>query len=157
MQFFREEFGWLDLIVLFVESFWRPDFVETCRNLTSQLWKQRIMWSVPRKRSMCEVRFLTHWSMLCLFSCFWIYFSLFVARWIWFGSLVLCAVIFLATSASRPRADVAYCIHALARRIAKTHNWTVMSKRKSEQSSVRNIASADFVTFASLFTCFWSD
>lgn len=35
------------------------------------------------------------------------------------------AGIFLATSASRPRADVAYCIHALARRIAKTHNWTV--------------------------------
>ncbi|KAG5531575.1 hypothetical protein RHGRI_026252 [Rhododendron griersonianum] len=30
-----------------------------------------------------------------------------------------------ATSAIRPRADVAYCIHALARRLAKTHNWTV--------------------------------
>ncbi|KAE9450918.1 hypothetical protein C3L33_17182, partial [Rhododendron williamsianum] len=29
-----------------------------------------------------------------------------------------------ATSAIRPRADVAYCIHALARRLAKTHNWT---------------------------------
>lgn len=37
-------------------------------------------------------------------------------------------MIFLATSASRPRADVAYCIHALARRIAKTHNWTVALK-----------------------------
>jgi hypothetical protein len=35
--------------------------------------------------------------------------------------------IFFATSASRPRADVAYCINALARRIAKTHNWTVKS------------------------------
>ncbi|KAF3794566.1 putative clathrin assembly protein [Nymphaea thermarum] len=36
--------------------------------------------------------------------------------------------IFAATSISRPRADVAYCIHALARRLAKTHNWTVALK-----------------------------
>eukprot|EP00250_Pteridium_aquilinum_P013227 c21214_g1_i1 orf=237-1928(+) len=36
--------------------------------------------------------------------------------------------IFMATSASRPRADVAYCINALARRISKTHNWTVALK-----------------------------
>ncbi|XP_031476745.1 putative clathrin assembly protein At2g01600 [Nymphaea colorata] len=33
-----------------------------------------------------------------------------------------------ATSTLRPRADVAYCIHALARRLAKTHNWTVALK-----------------------------
>eukprot|EP01018_Ginkgo_biloba_P007328 Gb_24032 [translate_table: standard] len=36
--------------------------------------------------------------------------------------------IFAATSAARPRADVAYCIHALARRLAKTHNWAVALK-----------------------------
>ncbi|XP_009401365.2 putative clathrin assembly protein At5g35200 [Musa acuminata AAA Group] len=36
--------------------------------------------------------------------------------------------IFFAISASRPRADVAYCIHALARRLAKTHNWAVALK-----------------------------
>ncbi|KAA3483076.1 ENTH/ANTH/VHS superfamily protein [Gossypium australe] len=36
--------------------------------------------------------------------------------------------IFIATSAIRPRADVAYCIHALGRRLAKTHNWTVALK-----------------------------
>ncbi|KAH0459274.1 hypothetical protein IEQ34_012088 [Dendrobium chrysotoxum] len=36
--------------------------------------------------------------------------------------------IFLAISAARPRADVAYCIHALARRLAKTHNWAVALK-----------------------------
>lgn len=36
--------------------------------------------------------------------------------------------IFAATSAARPRADVAYCIHALSRRISKTHNWTVALK-----------------------------
>ncbi|KAL3501912.1 hypothetical protein ACH5RR_036361 [Cinchona calisaya] len=36
--------------------------------------------------------------------------------------------ILIATSAVRPRADVAYCIHALARRLAKTHNWTVALK-----------------------------
>ncbi|KAI3910370.1 hypothetical protein MKX01_034764 [Papaver californicum] len=32
------------------------------------------------------------------------------------------------TSVVRPRADVAYCIHALSRRLAKTHNWTVALK-----------------------------
>ncbi|CAI9761943.1 unnamed protein product [Fraxinus pennsylvanica] len=36
--------------------------------------------------------------------------------------------ILASTSAIRPRADVAYCIHALARRLAKTHNWTVALK-----------------------------
>ncbi|KAG1347116.1 putative clathrin assembly protein [Cocos nucifera] len=36
--------------------------------------------------------------------------------------------ILAATSIARPRADVAYCIHALARRLAKTHNWTVALK-----------------------------
>ncbi|KAF5748030.1 clathrin assembly family protein [Tripterygium wilfordii] len=36
--------------------------------------------------------------------------------------------ILLTTSAVRPRADVAYCIHALSRRLAKTHNWTVALK-----------------------------
>uniref|UniRef100_A0A5B7AMD2 ENTH domain-containing protein n=1 Tax=Davidia involucrata TaxID=16924 RepID=A0A5B7AMD2_DAVIN len=36
--------------------------------------------------------------------------------------------IFFATSVARPRADVAYCIHALARRLAKTRNWTVAIK-----------------------------
>ncbi|KAL0463464.1 UNVERIFIED_CONTAM: putative clathrin assembly protein [Sesamum latifolium] len=36
--------------------------------------------------------------------------------------------ILVATSAMRPRADVAYCIHALTRRLAKTHNWTVALK-----------------------------
>ncbi|KAH0970275.1 hypothetical protein GBA52_022431 [Prunus armeniaca] len=36
--------------------------------------------------------------------------------------------IFSAVSATRPRADVAYCIHALARRLSKTHNWAVALK-----------------------------
>eukprot|EP00850_Spirogloea_muscicola_P004161 SM000017S02901 [mRNA] locus=s17:991946:997058:+ [translate_table: standard] len=36
--------------------------------------------------------------------------------------------IFAATSAARPRADVAYCIHALAKRLSKTQNWTVALK-----------------------------
>jgi hypothetical protein len=35
------------------------------------------------------------------------------------------AEIVAATSIARPRADVAYCIHALARRLAKTRNWIV--------------------------------
>ncbi|KAL3003121.1 hypothetical protein AAZX31_08G092600 [Glycine max] len=36
--------------------------------------------------------------------------------------------ILFATSAVRPRADVAYCIHALSRRLTKTRNWTVALK-----------------------------
>ncbi|KAK8916907.1 putative clathrin assembly protein [Platanthera zijinensis] len=36
--------------------------------------------------------------------------------------------IFLATSAVRPRADIAYCIYALAKRLSKTHNWVVAVK-----------------------------
>ncbi|CAH9076152.1 unnamed protein product [Cuscuta epithymum] len=36
--------------------------------------------------------------------------------------------IFAAISATRPRADVAYCINALARRLSKTHNWAVALK-----------------------------
>lgn len=34
--------------------------------------------------------------------------------------------IFVATSMIRPREDVAYCIHVLSRRLAKTRNWTVL-------------------------------
>ncbi|KAL7149538.1 hypothetical protein ABFS83_05G047900 [Erythranthe nasuta] len=41
---------------------------------------------------------------------------------------MLLAEILVATSSIRPRADVRYCIHALARRLAKTHNWTVALK-----------------------------
>lgn len=40
-------------------------------------------------------------------------------------SAFLFSAIFAAISATRPRADVAYCIHALARRLSKTHNWAV--------------------------------
>eukprot|EP00245_Coleochaete_scutata_P003739 TRINITY_DN155_c0_g2_i1.p1 TRINITY_DN155_c0_g2~~TRINITY_DN155_c0_g2_i1.p1 ORF type:complete len:584 (+),score=126.50 TRINITY_DN155_c0_g2_i1:201-1952(+) len=36
--------------------------------------------------------------------------------------------IFAATQQSRPRADVAYTMHALAKRLQKTHNWAVALK-----------------------------
>lgn len=36
--------------------------------------------------------------------------------------------IFAYTSATRPRADVAYCIHALAKRLGKTGDWVVALK-----------------------------
>lgn len=39
----------------------------------------------------------------------------------------LFAEILAAISANRPRADVAYCIHALWRRLSKTRNWIVWS------------------------------
>jgi hypothetical protein len=35
------------------------------------------------------------------------------------------AAILAATSAARPRADVAYLINAIAKRLSKTHNWSV--------------------------------
>ncbi|KDO73480.1 hypothetical protein CISIN_1g009078mg [Citrus sinensis] len=34
--------------------------------------------------------------------------------------------VFASISATRPRADVAYCIHALAKRLSKTHNWVAL-------------------------------
>ncbi|KAL5994603.1 hypothetical protein ACLOJK_024656 [Asimina triloba] len=42
--------------------------------------------------------------------------------------------ILAATSVTRPRADVAYCIHALSRRLAKTHNWTGRSRTRDLNS-----------------------
>ncbi|XP_057731962.1 putative clathrin assembly protein At5g57200 [Arachis stenosperma] len=36
--------------------------------------------------------------------------------------------IFYATAAHQPRADVAYCIHTLAKRLSKTRNWIVAIK-----------------------------
>ncbi|KAI7980029.1 putative clathrin assembly protein [Camellia lanceoleosa] len=39
--------------------------------------------------------------------------------------------IFAAILATRPRADIAYCIHALATQLSKTHNNCVMCSRKS--------------------------
>lgn len=36
--------------------------------------------------------------------------------------------ILTATSAVRPRADLAYCMYTLAKRLAKTHNWVVALK-----------------------------
>ncbi|KAG4980272.1 hypothetical protein JHK85_034230 [Glycine max] len=36
--------------------------------------------------------------------------------------------IFYATSSHQPRADVAYCIHTLAKRLSKTRNWIVAIK-----------------------------
>lgn len=38
------------------------------------------------------------------------------------------ARIIVATSITSPRADVAYCIHALSRRLSKTRNWIVVVK-----------------------------
>jgi len=46
--------------------------------------------------------------------------------------LFLYAAIFAAVSATRPRADVAYCIHALARRLSRTHNWAVCASASLE-------------------------
>jgi len=43
-----------------------------------------------------------------------------------FVSSVVVSEIFAATSVTRARADVAYCIHALSRRLHKTRNWTVL-------------------------------
>ncbi|XP_038693233.1 uncharacterized protein LOC119991100 isoform X1 [Tripterygium wilfordii] len=39
------------------------------------------------------------------------------------------SAIYAALLATRPHADVAYCIHALARRLSKTHNWELLCFR----------------------------
>ncbi|KAK9102057.1 hypothetical protein Sjap_019311 [Stephania japonica] len=65
-------------------------------------------------------------------SLFW----LFLSQMVHFGIHVIFLyalhltlfTIFAAISATRPRADVAYCIHSLARRLSKTHNWAVALK-----------------------------
>ncbi|KAL5974147.1 hypothetical protein ACLOJK_030810 [Asimina triloba] len=51
------------------------------------------------------------------------------------NSYILFGKIFGATSVARPRADVAYCIHALSRRLAKTHNWIT-----GERTPTRNFS-----------------
>ncbi|BBH08523.1 ENTH/ANTH/VHS superfamily protein [Prunus dulcis] len=56
--------------------------------------------------------------------------------------------IFSAVSATRPRADVAYCIHALARRLSKTHNWAVWTF--SHQTNIQ-----DFIQSQEAF--FWNN
>ncbi|KAF5730031.1 hypothetical protein HS088_TW20G00401 [Tripterygium wilfordii] len=45
--------------------------------------------------------------------------------------LFLLSAIYAAPLATRPHADVAYCIHALARRLSKTHNWEVRLRTKN--------------------------
>lgn len=55
--------------------------------------------------------------------------------------------IFMATSAIRPRADVAYCIHALARRLAKTHNWTVLFTAFYDDGNCTNWTSVSKIWF----------
>jgi len=57
------------------------------------------------------------------------------------------SAIFAATSASRPLADVSYCVHALARRLAKTHNWVVRRHCHVPESAC--IASSLFLPGAS--------
>jgi hypothetical protein len=49
-----------------------------------------------------------------MFSGFVIFFFFFIVE------------IFSATSVVRPRADVAYCIQTLSKRLSKTRNWIVM-------------------------------
>ncbi|XP_062079560.1 putative clathrin assembly protein At5g57200 isoform X1 [Humulus lupulus] len=51
-------------------------------------------------------------------------------KMLWFDDFIKNAQmeIFSATSVVRPRADVAYCIHALAKRLSKTRNWIVAIK-----------------------------
>lgn len=55
------------------------------------------------------------------------------------------AEIFSATSVMRQRVDVAYCIHALSKRLSKTESWIVTSLISS-CSSPLNYHSSSFVT-----------
>ena len=72
------------------------------------IWIQLMMGTV-----MCAFLWASYYHLS-----FFIHFSLLILHYI-------SSAIFAAISAARPRADVAYCIHALARRLAKTRNWAV--------------------------------
>lgn len=64
------------------------------------------------------------WLTLCFDICY-----LFIANF-WYMNVptgFMFSAILAAVSASRPRADVAYCIQGLAKRLAKTRSWTVCS------------------------------
>lgn len=82
--------------------------------------KPRTTLSVRPKRGTSGVSFYFKFNRICGFwcPCVWDFFPNFLGGFLF-------SEILAATSAIRPRADVAYCIHALARRLAKTHNWTV--------------------------------
>lgn len=112
--------------------------IELRRSWTSLSLRPRITSSALRRRSISEVR-----ARGCSFF-FWLLsvrarkktilyveYDLSQANTNWFGVELplLFAAIFAAVSATRPRADVAYCIHALARRLSKTHNWAVCPSR----------------------------
>lgn len=82
------------------------------------------MWSVLLKKDTSEVGnhiWLVPW--LQIFVCA----PLIPLHQKAYNKVCVClyAAIFMAISATRPRADVAYCIHALARRLSRTHNWAV--------------------------------
>lgn len=91
--------------------------------------KLRIMLNAHPKNDTLEVCLL-FWNCFCTdligftgtLVCFFLFFWGFLKKIMFVG---FCAEILLSTSVLRPRADVAYCLHALARRLAKTHNWTV--------------------------------
>ncbi len=115
---------------------WLDDVAENGRALTLLLWKQPIMWNAPQRRSMFEVsvpflsrsiqvKVIFKWLQL---SCWTNVVILMLLCFLW-----TLAAIFYATSSARPRADVVYCINAFARRISKTHNWTVKSVLNSSR------------------------
>ena len=90
--------------------------------LMNFIWKEfterTLLFLTRRPKMMAGIFFIVSSGFWILFNCFFFFF-----KW-W--NCVRCVEILFATSVVRPRADVAYCIHAIARRLAKTRNWTVL-------------------------------
>ncbi|CAL9072451.1 unnamed protein product [Musa textilis] len=61
--------------------------------------------------------------------------------------------IFAATSVVRPRADVAYCIYALGRRLSKTHTWMVSMWLKNCLPSVYTTRPLGPIKVSSIQVC----
>lgn len=96
-------------------------FLVTCTCIACATKASLVLWFVCERT--CVFLLALSWihlSSFCLCVCVCISVSAI--------SFLLCSFfieIYSATSAVRPRADVAYCIHALARRLAKTRSWIV--------------------------------
>lgn len=89
------------------------------RNWTLLLSKPQIMSSTLQRKSTSEVHAFPAYIFLIGLQ------ETLLLEWDLIIFYVFLAAIFSTVSATRPRADVAYCIHALARRLSRTHNWAV--------------------------------
>lgn len=115
------------------------------------------MLSVQLRKNISEVDYLSLCRSLSIYVQRWVACCTFHDLHPEERSAYLCfsfEAIFSAVSATRPRADVAYCIHALARRLSKTHNWAVWTF--SHQTNIQDFIHSQEAFFVCLFSCIYS-